>query len=502
MSQESPSNESIKLWQIFCFLLPLVIIIIIKAPLTASLWLDETITDWVIKDSFSDVISRSYNYQGQSPFYFAIVWLLQSIIEHKELALRLPSLFFGVCAAFLLYKLTCKLFDKETALITLLSFICLDEIIKACISARPYSLALAGSIGSLLALTYWIKSGSKISACLFVASNLVAFYAHFLFVGIILPQLALFKISSEHSTKSTWKNFIILLIITFIFFIPGIPQLLYLYGRKQTLVFATSPSLTQLFYTIIPLYMLIYLITAIVVAAISKKFKLDWKKITNERMFALLLVWLIIPPLAYFLHATLSGDSLFLKRLFLWHLPALVVLSARILKGVSPKKLRLIAIATFSFFVFMREASRRWHIEDWRGATQIANQLHEKANLPVLAFPGLIESKQITWLKDKKHEDYLLAPFTSYPLPREAIILPSHFESNAREDYYTKFVAPEVSKSGGFILIANQFKNFNPGTKQRYVHQYLIDYFKTKNHTVAEEYQKGLVRVYRFTQKN
>ena len=39
-----------------------------------SLWIDETITYWVVKDGFRDLFYRAIHFQGQSPFYYLIVW--------------------------------------------------------------------------------------------------------------------------------------------------------------------------------------------------------------------------------------------------------------------------------------------------------------------------------------------------------------------------------------------------------------------------------------------
>jgi hypothetical protein len=52
-------------------------------PITSSLWVDETITWWIIKDSLADVFHRAYTYQGQSVFYYPFEWLVRHV-GHAE----------------------------------------------------------------------------------------------------------------------------------------------------------------------------------------------------------------------------------------------------------------------------------------------------------------------------------------------------------------------------------------------------------------------------------
>lgn len=49
-----------------------------------SLWLDEFGTLWTIDGSFLQVIERSFSFQGQSPFYYSIVWAFVQIFGVSE----------------------------------------------------------------------------------------------------------------------------------------------------------------------------------------------------------------------------------------------------------------------------------------------------------------------------------------------------------------------------------------------------------------------------------
>src|SRR5437588_3413161 len=63
------------------------------ARITSSLWLDETATFWVVKDGLREVVSRSWEWSGQSAFYYLTAWMGLRIAPYigLEAALRLPS---------------------------------------------------------------------------------------------------------------------------------------------------------------------------------------------------------------------------------------------------------------------------------------------------------------------------------------------------------------------------------------------------------------------------
>ena len=71
------------------------LIFLVRAPFTASFWLDETITAWIVSGSLSSVWSRSIDFQGQSPFYYILVWAVQQMFGAQEVVLRSLSIVCG-----------------------------------------------------------------------------------------------------------------------------------------------------------------------------------------------------------------------------------------------------------------------------------------------------------------------------------------------------------------------------------------------------------------------
>lgn len=110
-----------------CFLLGVGVFRLWILPLRSSLWLDETMTYWVIKDGLAHTFSRALLVMD-SPLYFPAVWVATAIGCPREFVMRLPSTIAMGFATFLLYRLGVLLFDRLTGLLTALVFACLPGI--------------------------------------------------------------------------------------------------------------------------------------------------------------------------------------------------------------------------------------------------------------------------------------------------------------------------------------------------------------------------------------
>ena len=79
--------------------------------------------------------------QGQSPFYYLILWLSKGVIGHSEVALRLPSLVFSIGRHVFVYPIARRLIDSEWARIAIMAFIVWPQVAFEASDARPYALA-------------------------------------------------------------------------------------------------------------------------------------------------------------------------------------------------------------------------------------------------------------------------------------------------------------------------------------------------------------------------
>ena len=102
----------------------------------SSLSLDETMTYWVVQDGFKNAIYRSVHYQGPGPLHYMIVWLFVQFSGNSEIVLRLTSILASILLCIVLYRFSCKIFDKESAFLGVVILLCLKGILAYAIFAR------------------------------------------------------------------------------------------------------------------------------------------------------------------------------------------------------------------------------------------------------------------------------------------------------------------------------------------------------------------------------
>ena len=411
------------------FVLILIFFILFFIPsMTRSLWIDETITYWVIKDGLRDLFYRVIHFQGQSPFYYLIVWCFIQVLGHTEWVLRLPSLISLIVACIFLYKLGLLFFNREGGLILALGFISLWALVGqlsggGC-SARPYELAVMLSILSVFCFVLWIKTGQTRHQLTYILASAATCYAHILFAPILFVHFCYFLINIKNGSKVSFSKLFLTFGLVVVCLLPNAYQLMLLIKKKGLLSIPTIPSMINLIYAWFPLGVFIPLIAAFLITRIIEK-KMYWRKTAFiSKPFLFFLIWFFFPALFWFVTSIISGNSLFLYRYFCWSSSAVALVIASIIIAMEPERARIIAVVAFSMLFILGSIVSPKPLEDWRAATDYINVNNTSNNRPVLAWPGLMEQRDWEWSKKPDNRDYLLAPFSFYPVGKKAILLP------------------------------------------------------------------------------
>src|ERR1700739_2563308 len=90
--------------------------IVIRAPL----WLDETVSMFLIKGGWAGILSRQV--WPDAPAYSCLLWLWTKVMGTCELMLRISSVLPMLAAVYLLYRAARELFDQNVALIAAIVF--------------------------------------------------------------------------------------------------------------------------------------------------------------------------------------------------------------------------------------------------------------------------------------------------------------------------------------------------------------------------------------------
>ena len=473
------------------FLAPIFAALLLRLPMRASFWLDETITAWIIKDGLIETINRSISYQGESPLYFILMFCLRRLAGTNELLLRLPSLAALIVSCGLLFMIASRLFNRQSGVFALLFFISNVGTLMAALSARPYSLALMFSLLSMLALMCWLDSNRLRYRLLYALSTLLTIYLHFLFAGILIVHFFCQRLIPDSTKRvttakllSTWAWIAVLLL-------PALPQLAHLFTRKDSLFFSNTPSWMDLVKSFCPATTMIYLLCAAALAASIKGFSLRFSALFSKRKAMLLAIWWLAGPILFWTYSALSGSPFFVSRFFLWRIPAAALLCAGFLQSIEPAKSRLLALTAVALLTSGHMASLKWHVEDWRGAAAAINHQLRRGERPVLVFSGLIESEQPAWLSDPLHRDYLLSPFTAYPLNATAYPVPADPQTEKMQSYMRRLQDGVLAGHDELLLAALHIKT----SQGRWAHENLRAYFASLGFSAHDLPGTGLVHV-------
>lgn len=189
--------------------------------LNQSLWLDEAIN--VNNAAALDLKSLVLNYSLHDfhpPLYHILLrgWILLS--GSSEIAVRIPSIIFGVITVYLTYLIGKKLFEEKTALIGATLAATAPLHIYYSQEARMY--ALAAALASLSAYFFIsiLKKDTLGSWLGFIISTTLMLYSDYLPYFLIPIYIIYLVLNRKVIGKSTLRAFIPAFLIIFIFLIP------------------------------------------------------------------------------------------------------------------------------------------------------------------------------------------------------------------------------------------------------------------------------------------
>ncbi|WKZ57974.1 MAG: glycosyltransferase family 39 protein [Bdellovibrionota bacterium] len=431
--------------------------IIATAPYGASLWIDEILSAWITDGSLGSAVSRSLTYQGQSPLFFILLWLLRCLPMPLEISLRLLSVLSGVMAGWGLWRVVDDRRERMASLWAVVLFLTIDAVLVSGMSARPYMLALALVVWSFHSFQAWLKDGSPTQQWIFIGCTVAAFYTHYLFVGVLLIEIIWWYVYKPRRTIVGDKRAYIEMVGSVgciaALCLPGLYQLIQLFYRTQELTFAAPPDAVRLLSILFPPLCLIGVAIAVVLASLSQNQPVERLRNTLQRPFVICcLFWHIFPPIVFFTWSLSGGPGLFLERYFLWHSIGLVLALAIIMAEIVPQAHRVLAIGCVVGLSIISNAARSWKVEDWRGALR-AVERRENAPL-VLLYTGLIEAERSGFARSIDHREYLLAPVHVYAPALQALPIPFTIGTERHRDYRNEQLLPSLQGREQVTLVA------------------------------------------------
>jgi mannosyltransferase len=371
--------------------------------------LDETLTAWVTGDGLGDAVGRAQEYQGQSPLYFAGLWVWRQIVGDSEFWLRVPSAVAVIVGAWHVLQLG-RAWDRDaTGWIAAGMFMTTVNVATRATTARPYAFLVLLAVWSMRLLWRWVQTGERRPAYGWAVSAVAMLYLS-PFAAVVLVVHAGVLVAHRRAVMHTALRVVPLAAVLTL---PLLPQLASLAGRASTLVTSTQPSPGQALIDVVPLGALL-----VVGAAIVLRRKDDpWPR----EPAVIAAAWAFVPPLLLLAAGVVTGDALWVSRYWVASTPGLALLAGMAIvrvgspAGQLPRTVILTAVLMLQGLLAMF-ASRSDHQQSWREATEWARSEAAGEKALTLVSSGLVEALDPDEVADPGSFAYLSAPAHVYGL--------------------------------------------------------------------------------------
>jgi hypothetical protein len=368
--------------------IPLFILIIVaflfNAPINDSLWLDETVTFWIIKDTPIDTWFRAGTFKDHTPFYYLVLHYWSSVFGYSGVALRAFSIFCAVLSALIFGKLLLKMNLKLPVLGMSLLFVH-DSLAKLWFSATPYAFAFLWTILSTYLLLNYKLNGGFFRGLLYALSGALVFYSFYPAALVLIVHFLLIRRVSIF----LWVGF---------FSAFGVPHLVSVLLRGNILFFNSQTELVTFLSVFFPPVIMTISLIGFVMCAVIKGEK-------RPKLNNLGIIWWITSAAVFWLTIWYFPND---AQFYFWASPAIVILLISFFSSIKAPSL---VAAVMSLLCVMVNLQRKWEIEDIRSIAEKARELKK----PVLFYSGLAEHRgDPTSIDPVFLTEYLSSPLKVY----------------------------------------------------------------------------------------
>jgi hypothetical protein len=472
-----------------------------------SLWLDETLTYWVVKDGLWDAVTRGVQFQSQ-PAYYIVMWIWTQALGTSETVLRLPSLLAVLAACAALARLGTRLTgDPKLGPLAAVVFAATTIVFREVVDARSYALGAALLICLALSVVSWLDHRRWRDA--WAVGLLAGAIPHFhVFFALTYPAFILYgAIRSRTTPVRLDQAALVGALITFAALL-SIPAALTLLANRGSYSFAPMPSPRNLFTAFVWAPAVSGLLAGLCVDGMTRKDTPETMGATGadsnttnaaptigREVGTLLAVWSLTPLLVLYFVSTLSGSSIFLDRYLITSLPAVSLLYAIAIRGIDSGVARVVAMIVIALACLVSYARP---VDDFRGAARAVNHfVAGDRTVPVLLASGLIESQDENWLRDPALANYLTAPTAYYPLDGQVVSLPRKIRRPPADHSRERRIGDEIV--GPILRVSDRFAAIEWTGNGANVMPWLIERAENAGYTRIMNRRFGSVRVVCFS---
>lgn len=415
--------------------------------LTSGWRLDENLTAWIVSDGFDDAVSRSWNHQGQSPVYFAALWIWSQVAGSSVVALRLPSVVAGIATAWHLRALGSTLDRRVTGE---LAAVLVFGFSTGLVDARPYSmlllaLVIAARFGHAWSTSprSWLGVGWVVFAALAIAMHPFAVY------GLLAQAIFLVVGLRAHRTA---REAIGLVGLGAVLIAPLVPQWLSLSDRSAGLVLVDLPNGGDLVAGLMPVP-----VGAAAIAGVlwSRRHWTGTPWTSTAAWFVAM--WAVVPVLGLFAQSYVSGDSVFISYYHSPSLPGLALMVAGLTVRATRPRSTTVVLATFALVAVLLTGPTPSH--DWRTSVEVADAAPHPTR--VWTMSAYIEASDASVFADAGSRAYLNAPFTLAGAGDDLYGLPLNLDTEVNRQYVAALVDDALATQSNVVIIQRNDKRYD-----------------------------------------
>ena len=246
---ENPKNKLI-------LILFLALVIRLMGILSRPIWYDEAFSILFSEKGLSAMLygTLSQTTTGSADIhplgYYTLLWAWMKVFGQSVLAVRLFSVFISLASLFLIYQISCNLFNEKTAGMAAVLFSILPFQVHFAQEIRMYSLL---SFWLLLATFSFLRgrNGNWKWWILFAVASALAQYTHNLAAVYLIPLAITPLIQKDWKT---FKSVGIASIVSILLYLPWLIQLPAQFAKVQSSYWVERPGIEKLF-TLILFYL-------------------------------------------------------------------------------------------------------------------------------------------------------------------------------------------------------------------------------------------------------
>ena len=429
---------------------------------SASLWLDEFGTLWAVERDLITTLQRSWQFHGQSPFYYILVWIPLHLVGESEAALRAPSLLFVCsCVAVLYFSARTLGTPKSGVFAVLLAWLSVP-VVKASVEARPYGLVLLTVAIAITGFQWAVLTGVRKARLLWVLGGAMVAWTHYLQYPVIVGLILSYAFFPVLRTKYTARCFFRDIIWHFGLVALCVPQILALFSRRHALLWFDRVHPLAFLPLFVPL------IAALFLGELG-----TWRE-TRQPIAALRwALWVaVLTHVGTLELAAFAGVNLLHPRYLIATLvPAILLASTAFARlPLAPAVVALVWFGVLSGLTFIHTKAivgtySGNGVHDWRGAVSaLSKRLERTPDALVLFRSGFVEEDSLPLGSPPAAT---LAPLRSPGdnVPRWTVkSLTFSWNNPAREGYFEQDLKPVLAQANTFLVLGARY-----GSGKRYL---------------------------------